>query len=104
MFTQVSLRSARHESGDTIFVADQERAAYEDEYVKTTLQADFLRGVVPLYRRTLKITVKGRRAISRIIQPREMIDRIRQGFSFLGIPTEEIAPYPPPSPIPHSSF
>lgn len=92
MFTQVSPQSARHDSGYTIFVADQEHAAYEDEYVKTTLAADFLRGVVPLYRGTLKITVKPRRNISRVIQPREMIDRIKQGFSFLGIATEGIDP------------
>lgn len=92
MFTQVSLQSVRHDSGYTISVADQKHAGYEDEYVKTTLEADFSRDIVPLYRRSLKIILKAKRDISRVIQPHEMIDRIRQGFSFLGIATEEIDP------------
>ncbi|WP_395731112.1 hypothetical protein [Prosthecobacter sp.] len=90
MFTKLGPQSARHSSGYHVYIAGRELAGYEDDHVKATLGADFMCGLVPLYVRDFKLKLKGRSELSQAPSRVEITARMRQGFAFLGVNTEEV--------------
>ena len=91
MFTKITPQSAQNSAGYTVFVADRELAGYEDDSIRANIAADFLCGIVPLYRLTIQITTKAGQAAS-YSQPFEekIIERIKEGLLFLGTHTETV--------------
>ena len=87
-FANLTLQSARHESGYVVSVNGLDSIVYEDDQVFAKIESDLLCGVIPLYAGSLRIKPKKTLIQSPQISSQEVLSRIKAGLDYLGIGSE----------------